>query len=102
MTTTITPPARRWVMPGGNRVDLIHNADMSRPRRAVRRDSHLDTDATEAGGLVAGGYWMKVTHPSGIVISETHLGLAYPDDAMIAAIAAEGYEVTGLPRPPRR
>jgi hypothetical protein len=109
MTATVTPirQARRWIMPGdfgaeGNRIDLIHNADFSAARRAVRRDSHLDTDATEHGGLIAGGYWMKVTHASGVVISETHLGAAYPGDDLIAAIAAEGYEVTGLPRPPRR
>jgi hypothetical protein len=90
-TTETAPRARYWVTPEGAPIELAHVTDTSgfNPKR---RD-----------GGSRDGWRVIVRHPHNqIVISVTYLGATVPEDLLAAAIAAvDGYEVTGLPRPPR-
>ena len=88
--TAAGPRARRWIAPNGARIDLAHltHTSANGSRRGLRDGGAWD------------GYCLTVTHPSGTVISETHLGATCPEALLAAAIeAVSAYEVTGLPRP---
>ena len=91
-TTTTTPPrARYWVTPEGAPIELAHLTHTE-----GRSDRRKDGGACD-------GWCVTVRHPATrIVLSTTYLGATVPEAELAAAIAAvEGYEVTGLPRPPR-
>jgi hypothetical protein len=88
----VTPTARRWVTPGGARLDLKHLTNTS---------GHLDPTLRDGGAL--DGYCLTVTHPRGQEITTTYLGGAVPEAELRAAFeSVDAYEVTGLPTPPRK
>jgi hypothetical protein len=82
--------ARRWVTPGGARIDLAHltHTSANGGRRGLRDGGAYD------------GYCLTATHPSGCVLSTTYLGRTVPEAELDAALAAiDAHEVTGLPTP---
>ena len=84
------PQARRWVTPEGARVDLFY---LTHTRGA------LSAGLRDGGAL--DGWCLTVTHPSGVLISDTYLGARLDETALAAALAdVEAYEVTDLPAPP--
>jgi hypothetical protein len=90
-TTETGPRARYWVTPEGAPIELAHLTHTA-GRNPARRD-----------GGSCDGWRVVVRHPdTQIVLSVTYLGATVPEDLLAAAIAAvDGYEVTGLPRPPK-
>lgn len=90
-TTTTPPRARYWVTPEGAPIELAHLTDTAGFRPGTRDGGSCD------------GWCVIVRHPATrVVISVTYLGATVPEADLAAAIAAvDGYEVTGLARPPR-